>query len=86
MTTSFNLKSSNHQGFFAQFEAIVKGDDPLVKQGKPHPDIFIEAARRIARRRHPNHHPIEHLDYSKFLAFEDSPTGVTVGIVVFSCW
>lgn len=72
---SFSLKSTSHADFFSQFNAIVLGDDPAVKKGKPHPDIFMEAAHRIARDPH-------HLkDYSKFLAFEDSPTGVMVPLL-----
>jgi beta-phosphoglucomutase-like phosphatase (HAD superfamily) len=43
-----------------------------VKQGKPHPDIFMEAAQRISM------DPLQLIDYSKFLAFEDSLIGVTV--------
>ena len=53
------------------------GDDPAVKQGKPHPDIFMEAAHRIAT------DPLHLIDYSKFLAFEDSVIGVTVRLGPF---
>ena len=48
-----------------------------MKQGKPHPDIFMEAANRIAT------DPLHLIDYSKFLAFEDSIIGVTVRLPAF---
>jgi beta-phosphoglucomutase-like phosphatase (HAD superfamily) len=74
MTSSFALKSSSHGQFFSLFDAIVLGDDPTVKKGKPHPDIFIEAAKRISS---------EYItDFSDTLAFEDSPTGVTVKLSI----
>jgi hypothetical protein len=41
------LKRQRHETMFAHFEVIVCGDDPLVRQGKPAPDIFLEAARRL---------------------------------------
>lgn len=55
---------------------MVLGDDPSVKRGKPSPDIFIEAANRLA--------PLVDADivdqgpFPDVLAFEDSPVGVTV--------
>lgn len=72
-TRAFNLKSKSHEKFFGHFNSIVCGDDPSVKKGKPHPDIFIEAASRICQ--DPN--GLGTIDFSKCLAFEDSPTGVT---------
>jgi HAD superfamily hydrolase (TIGR01509 family) len=62
------LKTHSHQDLFRVFDAIVTGDDPAVKLGKPAPDIFLEAARRI------NQQP------SSCLVFEDSPTGVRAGL------
>ncbi len=41
------LKRLRHEPMFAHFEVIVCGDDPLVQVGKPAPDIFLEAARRL---------------------------------------
>ncbi|KGG50004.1 HAD family hydrolase [Mitosporidium daphniae] len=52
---------------------MVLGDDPSVKRGKPSPDIFIEAANRLA--------PLVDADivdqgpFPDVLAFEDSPVG-----------
>ena len=43
----FELKVSRHKEWFACFECVVLGDDPEVTRGKPEPDIFLEAARRI---------------------------------------
>lgn len=49
-------------GLAHYFEASVAGDE--VASGKPHPDLFEEAARRLG------------LDPSSCLAVEDSPTGI----------
>ena len=53
----------------------VHGDDPQIKQGKPAPDLFIEAARRLD------------LDPKQCWAFEDSQAGaeaaLTAGCHVF---
>ena len=59
-----DLKISRHLEWYALFDCIVTGDDPEVRQGKPAPDIFLLAARRM------NAEP-EHC-----LVFEDSPTGI----------
>jgi beta-phosphoglucomutase-like phosphatase (HAD superfamily) len=48
-------------------KAIVAGDDPAVTNGKPAPDIYLEAARRI------NVKPEE------CLVFEDALSGVRSG-------
>lgn len=47
---------------------VVKSDDPDVKQGKPHPDIFQVAASRF---------DTPPLSPSDVLVFEDAPNGVT---------
>lgn len=60
----FNAKITHHQEWMQQFHCIVLGDDPEVKRGKPAPDIFLIAAKRLGTR--PEH----------CLVFEDSLAGV----------
>lgn len=43
----FELKTSCHKELFALFEHILCSDDPMLKRGKPHPDIFLLAAERF---------------------------------------
>jgi pseudouridine-5'-monophosphatase len=40
----FTLKTRRHSHWFASFGAIVRGDDPRCRRGKPAPDIFLLAA------------------------------------------
>ncbi|KAJ1657134.1 hypothetical protein IWQ61_003406 [Dispira simplex] len=61
----FEIKTSQNQPLFQHFNSITCGDDPNVKLGKPHPDIFIEARRRLG-----NPPP------EQCLVFEDSLLGV----------
>jgi len=60
-----------HSVFSECVDVIVTGDDPAVINGKPAPDIFIEAARRIARS--------SIYDKKRFVVFEDSPHGILGG-------
>lgn len=60
----FNLKTSRHREWFAIFDLLVSGDDVEVEEGKPAPDIFLVAARRLKAQ--PEH----------CLVFEDAPAGV----------
>lgn len=66
----------NHSSLFSKFNTIVLGDDPSIKRGKPFPDIYIEAANRLA--------PFINADvcdegpFPDVLAFEDSLAGVAV--------
>jgi pseudouridine-5'-monophosphatase len=61
---NFELKISRHGNWFCIFDCHVKGDDPEVKQGKPAPDIFLVAARRMKSRP------------ENCLVFEDAPSGL----------
>lgn len=49
-------------GLESRFRCIVRGDQ--VARGKPHPDVFLEAARQLGA------------DPERCLAFEDAPFGV----------
>ena len=57
------LKRAHNEGLFAPMTTIVTGDDPSVRNGKPAPDIFLEATRRLG------------LDPKDWLVFEDSISG-----------
>ncbi|KAJ1977759.1 hypothetical protein H4R33_006147 [Dimargaris cristalligena] len=43
----FETKTQENKPLFQLFDTITCGDDPNVEHGKPHPDIFIEARRRL---------------------------------------
>jgi pseudouridine-5'-monophosphatase len=60
----FDLKIMRHREWFSLFQCVVFGDDPEIRHGKPAPDIFLVAARRL--KASPEH----------CLVFEDSPAGV----------
>ncbi|MFC1849177.1 HAD-IA family hydrolase [candidate division CSSED10-310 bacterium] len=62
---SFKLKIQHHQDWLTLFNCYVTGDDPAVQNGKPAPDIFLLAAKRLKA------------EPSFCLVFEDSPAGVT---------
>jgi HAD superfamily hydrolase (TIGR01509 family) len=57
------LKLSSH-GFAERFSAVVCVDDPGIRQAKPAPDIFLQAARLIGA------------SPSQCLVLEDTPNGV----------
>ena len=60
----FEMKTANHQQWLKMFDSTTLGDDPEIKQGKPAPDIFLLAAKRL------------NADPQKCLVFEDSIAGI----------
>jgi len=64
---SVKKKRSKHDKMFQSIIEIVTGDDPNVKHGKPAPDIYLVAAKRLGV------HP------SECLVFEDALTGAQSG-------
>lgn len=60
-------KRTRHEDMFGKMSCIVTGDDPAVKHGKPAPDIYAEAARRLG------------VDPAECLVFEDALAGVRAG-------
>ena len=60
----FELKISKHKEWFGIFQCVVMGNDPEIRNGKPAPDIFLVAARRM--KAEPAH----------CLVVEDSPAGI----------
>ena len=64
----FEAKFENHKKWFSQFTQIVRGDDPELKEGKPSPDIFLLAAKRLG------------VDPAECLVFEDAPTGTEAAL------
>ena len=61
---NFDLKITHHREWFNIFKCVVTGDDPEIKRGKPAPDIFLLAAKKLSAL--PAH----------CLVFEDSPAGI----------
>lgn len=61
---SFDKKMAYHPRLLSPMEVIVTGDDPAVKRGKPSPDIFLEAARRLG------------VNPKDCVVFEDAPSGI----------
>jgi len=64
----FEAKFEKHKKWFSQFTQIVRGDDPELKEGKPAPDIFLLAAKRLG------------IDPGECLVFEDAPTGTEAAL------
>ncbi|XP_063224375.1 pseudouridine-5'-phosphatase-like isoform X1 [Bacillus rossius redtenbacheri] len=64
---SMGYKTTHHKELMALFHHVVMGSsDPDVKQGKPHPDIFLVCASRFPDRPQPH----------QCLVLEDAPNGV----------
>lgn len=64
---ALKIKTASHSNLFNHFNAIVHGDD--VRTGKPSPEIFLTAAKRISPDLKEN---------DNFLVFEDAENGVEV--------
>lgn len=64
----FALKTSQHPTWFSQFQCVVLADDPAIKKGKPSPEIFLTAAKRL------NAPP------RQCLVFEDAPAGIQAAL------
>jgi pseudouridine-5'-monophosphatase len=64
---TFALKSGRFEAWFGRFDVVVLGDDREIAAGKPAPDIFLLAARRMAARP------------EQCLVVEDSPAGIAAG-------
>ncbi len=60
----FELKTRHHAEWFRLFAAVVVGDDPRVRCGKPAPDIFLVAAEALG------------VDPTCCVVVEDAPSGV----------
>jgi beta-phosphoglucomutase-like phosphatase (HAD superfamily) len=43
----FNIKMSRHTNMLSFFKHVVKGSDKEVTRGKPHPDIYLLAAKKF---------------------------------------
>ena len=67
-STIYDVKYNRHKKWFSQFTQIVRGDDPELKQGKPAPDIFLLAAKRLG------------VEPAECLVFEDAPAGTEAAI------
>lgn len=63
----FQLKTAKHD-WFTYFDSITTGCDPKIQNGKPAPDIFLLAAKRLGAG-----------NPSECLVFEDAPSGLAAG-------
>jgi pseudouridine-5'-monophosphatase len=60
----YDLKTSRHRPWFAEFDVVVTGDDPRIARGKPAPDIYLLAAHELG------------VEPARCVAIEDAPAGV----------
>lgn len=63
----YEIKTSKHRQWFELFDAVVTGDNPMIKKGKPEPDIFLHAASQLGAKP------------GKTVVFEDAPSGLQAG-------
>ncbi len=45
--SKFALKTQGHSELFKSFQSITCGDDAGIVKGKPAPDLFLEARRKL---------------------------------------
>ena len=64
----FDLKIQRHHEWYRIFQCVVLGDDPEIARGKPAPDIFLVAAKRMQA------------DPAHCLVVEDAPSGVEAAL------
>ncbi|KAJ3228379.1 Pseudouridine-5'-phosphatase [Clydaea vesicula] len=80
---AYDLKIKNNQELFSLFEEkVICGDDKDITNGKPYPDIFLAAARKLGK-------TINAMDENRdCLVFEDAPSGVLAGLnaKMRVCW
>lgn len=83
----FLLKTSHLPHMFDRFpaDAVVTADSPEMKpgRGKPCPDVFLAAARRLGRNVGFDEEPAneeERIERSKALVFEDAVPGAQAGV------
>ncbi|EPZ35326.1 HAD-like domain-containing protein [Rozella allomycis CSF55] len=72
---SFDAKITLHQDLFSLFDVIIKGDDHRVKNGKPHPDIFLTAFNELGKL-----FPNMTNGVNEALVFEDAVNGVDAAL------
>ncbi len=63
----YEIKTRRHRSWFDLFDAVVTGDNPEIKNGKPAPDIFLQAASELGA------------EAELTLVFEDAPSGLQAG-------
>ena len=74
-SAGFNKKRLKHADIFDKFSCFVCGDDAEIKNGKPEPDIYLLAAKRLG------------VDSMRCLAFEDALSGVKAAVAAgMSCY